>query len=118
MKKIKLIVTTIIACVSITAFATERERIPDPTVQIMTPPSGLPGAKLDENSIPTPSYNELNIQGVLINNNKNKVFMNGGFYKVGDVVADLWQVKSITRKKVVLLNTETKQTKNLNISGE
>jgi hypothetical protein len=119
MSKAKLIIGMMIAGISMNIIAAER--IPDPTVQIMTPPAGLPGEKGLNPIMQVPVYNELNIQGVFIsenNFNKNKVFMNGGFYKIGDVVGDIWKVKSITRKKVVVQNTENKQIKNLNISGD
>jgi hypothetical protein len=122
MNKAKLVIGMILASMSMSTFAADP--IPDPTVQIMAAPIGLPtglsGAKGEHSTVQVISQNELNIQGVFISNktSMNKVFMSGGFYKVGDVVGDLWKVKSITRSKVVLVNTETKQTKNLNISGE
>lgn len=121
MNKAKLIMS--LAVLSLSGSVFSADVIPDPTVQTMTPPAGLPGATATPAQIVAPSYNEFNIQGVFIAENKNKmhnnkVFMNGGFYKVDDVVSDTWRVKSITRKKVTLVNTETKQVKNLNISGE
>lgn len=122
MNKAKLVIGMILASMSMPTFAADP--IPDPTVQIMTAPiglpTGMPGAKGESSTLQVLVQNELNIQGVFISNksSENKVFMNGGFYKTGDVVNDLWKVTSITRKKVVLVNTETKQAKNLNISGE
>lgn len=119
--KLKLIISCMIMFLGMHSFA---ETIPDPTVQIMTPPAGLPGASLNSNTVlPAPVYNEFNIQGVFIAQNQkkednNKVFMNNGFYRVGDIVSDMWKVKSITRKRLVLVNIQTRQVKNLNISGE
>jgi hypothetical protein len=122
MSKAKLIIGFLMLSFGLSAFASDP--IPDPTVQITTPPAGLPGANtgLSVPSIAPVPYNEFNIQGIFIAENKNvgnnKVFMNNGFYKVGDIVSDQWRVKSITRKLVVLVNLETKKSKNLNISGE
>lgn len=118
MNKAKLLMVMILAGMNISSFAAEP--IPDPTVQIMSPPIGLPGAKGENSVVQVLAQNELNIQGVFISNKSslNKVFMNGGFYRAGDVVGDLWKVKSITRSKVTLVNNQTKQTKILNISGE
>ena len=124
MNKAKLIIgyfmLSLMLSLGISAFAAET--IPDPTVQIMSPPAGLPSSN-SNSGVTLQSYNEFNIQGIFIAENKNmvhnnKVFINNGFYKVGDIISDLWRVKSITRKKVILFNVETKQVKNLNISGE
>ena len=125
MNKMKTVLGMALMAVSIAAHAADP--IPDPTVQIATPPMGLPGVNRATQSAPfaTPvfnnSYSELNIQGVSISPRsprKNKVFMNNGFYKVNDVVNNAWKIKSITSKKVVLVNLETKVTKILHISGE
>jgi hypothetical protein len=121
MKKMKFIIG--LAMLSCSIFV-NAETIPDPTVQIATPPVGLPGA--NNNSIHVPLIEMsggLKIQGVFIMEDTkekkySKVFISGGQYKVNDVVDDTWKVKSIERKKVVLVNLETKEKKVFNISGE
>lgn len=121
MNKMKYIIGLAMLSVSIFVHA---ETIPDPTVQIATPPIGLPGTS--NSPIPVPVMemsNGLKIQGVFImEDNKerkySKVFVNGGQYKVNDIIDDTWKVKSIERKKVILVNVETKEKKIFNISGE
>lgn len=119
MKKIKRTIGMIMVSFSMISHAVEP--IPDPTVEISTPPLGLPGSMLPP--LPPPSVNflgDLIMQGVWIDESgkNNKIFINNGFYRVNDIVADVWKVKSITRKKVVLVHTEAKKIKNINISGK
>lgn len=127
MNKVKLMVGVLSIFISASSMA--GDPIPDPTVQMVNtpamPPAGLPGTPLNSiNSVVAPTIapvfiNELNLQGVFISTPKdNKVFINNNFYKTGDIISDTWKVKSIARNKVTLTNIQTKQIKNLNISGE
>lgn len=126
-KKINFVFVALIGMISLNCFA---ETIPDPTVQIATPPVGLPGGT---SGLPTNMvaetikhvYLEPMLQGVMVSeelikdtDSRNQAFINGGVYRVNDVVGEKWKVKSIARKKVVLVNIESKQVKTLYISGE
>jgi hypothetical protein len=110
--------------VALSSVSFAAELIPDPTVEPMTPPAGLPGVDLAQPLLILPTSLGLNLSGVFIvedtkkENIKNKAFINSGVYKVGDIVEETWKVNSITRKKVVLNNINTKENKTLNISGE
>ena len=120
-KSKKILLGCLLVAMSSISFAAEL--IPDPTVQPMTPPAGLPGVNVAP-SLVEPINFGLSLSGVFLveetrkDNIKNKAFINGGVYKVGDIVEETWKVLSITRKKVVLKNINTKENKTLNISGE
>jgi hypothetical protein len=122
MKKSKnILLCGLLLMISSISFAADL--IPDPTVQPMIPPAGLPGVNVTP-SVVVPTNFGLSLSGVFLveetrkDNIKNKAFINGGVYKVGDIVEETWKVLSITRKKVVLKNINTKENKTLNISGE
>ncbi len=101
------------------------ETVPDPTVDVISPPAGLPQTVMN----PSAAMNivsesqSLNFQGVLVldqnkKESKNKVFFNNVSYSVGDTINDTWKVKSINKSKVILVENDTQKTKTFNALGE
>ncbi|NCQ51587.1 hypothetical protein GW796_06780 [archaeon] len=122
MNKVKqILVTTFLIGMVISANA--NTSIPDPMVDIISPPTGLPSGQKD---FVIQSQNGLNLQGVIIMSESegkiaqkyNKALMNGGYYKIGDIVSNEWKLTSLNRKMVVLINVKTKEVKKIYISGE
>lgn len=99
------------------------QSIPDPMVDIVSPPKGLPSPNVAGMNAPVVEINPLNFQGVMIfdekkKDSKNKVFFNNKSYSIGDIINDSYQVKSVSRTKVIIVDTQTKQNKTFNVIGE
>lgn len=119
MNKLKIYVGLVLLSLNTYVFA--EDTIPDPMVQITTPPVGLPA--INDTNINIEKKEDLVFKGVLIIKNENntvnnKVFINEDVYKVNDIINNVWKVKFISKKQVVLNNIKTKELKKINISGE
>ncbi len=121
----KFIILTLLSCLSVFSHYSIAQQIPDPTVDIISPPAGLPNNTSIQTSIPmAPTVqNQLSFQGTLILDNlhkksKNKAFFNNSAYEIGDTIQNTWVVKSINTRQVVITNKETKENKTFKSLGE
>ncbi len=120
----KIILSTLFTCLSVLS-TYSLAQIPDPTVDIISPPAGLPSANIP-NQIPQmeiPNQSQLSFQGTLILDNlpkksRNKAFFNNSAYEIGDTIQNTWVVQSISNKQVVIKNKETKENKTFKSLGE
>ena len=99
--------------------------------QVVPDPMGNPASKKQTGLDPKSNSQEkgaLTVRGIISvenrsevnpkNNFLNMVIVNDKHYKVGNLIENEWKVISIAKRKVVLTNVKTKETKVFNFTGD